>query len=641
MMIRAERDSMPNPKSKSQSPSSKTVQGSKRTDSQTVDPFTTDDEMLEAANGLFKIRQRIAQGEYKDWSEKTMAAIRRQEKTMSHRWHTAFRLANSKVSICEISKRRRLIRLEREILVALVLSRLGLMTQRINTCVDVIQAIGVLGRNSVVALRLLSQQGRLYKSGLIEHDDPDEELPKRRPLLALDVIEQLLLEEQEDCLASSENELYDRLEKLTLTLSKKCDELRFHHFQDHAGADGLKWKRVANRFLNRLDQTLNLHKDWKLNLLRAEVCDKSSWIMLLALLGKELGHVDPYDQLFTGAGLARAASTKVALATSNMRLLTTDGHLMRNELVQPCDGPSEMLFDNPAALAEIEYELTEKVIQMLGLPKRRIRKSQENISIRQPTMCMEQLVLTNRVRESLFLAEVHIQNASRLMDDWGLGTMISYGHGPVLLFSGPPGTGKTAAAEALAHQLDKPILVADYSRIQNLFVGQTEKNIVRVFREAKRHGAVLFWDEADAMFFDRDSAHKNWEVRDVNVLLQQTEKFEGVCILATNRKATLDKALARRITLKVEFERPGRLDRLKIWDKMLPKQLPLANDVDLKQLSDADFSGGEIKNVVLNASRIALQRSGNGPVEMQDFRKAIQMEQQGKWETASCSRIGF
>ena len=227
------------------------------------------------------------------------------------------------------------------------------------------------------------------------------------------------------------------------------------------------------------------------------------------------------------------------------------------------------------------------------------------------------------------------------MDDWGLGELIPYGRGPVLLFSGPPGTGKTATAEALAHELGKTILVADYSRIQNCFVGQTEKNIVRAFREAKDQEAVLFWDEADAMFYDRDSAHRNWEVRDVNVLLQELERFEGVCILATNRKITLDKALQRRITLKVEFHRPNAHQRRQIWEKFMPQKLPLAQDLDLEELSSLDLAGGEIKNVVLNAARIALQRDECGPVTMADFRDALSMEERGGWSEQNRSPIGF
>ena len=143
------------------------------------------------------------------------------------------------------------------------------------------------------------------------------------------------------------------------------------------------------------------------------------------------------------------------------------------------------------------------------------------------------------------------------------------------------------------------------------------------------------------MFYDRDSAQRNWEVRNVNVLLQELERFPGICILATNRKVSLDKALQRRITVKVEFDRPGRDDRRRIWEKLLPRKLPLARDVDLGRLCETDLTGGEIKNVVLNAARLALQRSETGPVTMEDFHEALEMERGGGWNDGARKRIGF
>jgi len=134
---------------------------------------------------------------------------------------------------------------------------------------------------------------------------------------------------------------------------------------------------------------------------------------------------------------------------------------------------------------------------------------------------------------------------------------------------------------------------------------------------------------------------QGWEVRDVNVLLQELERFEGICILATNRKITLDKALERRITLKVEFERPDRKQRREIWAKFLPHKLPLERDVELDELSVWELAGGEIKNVVLNAARIAVKRDECGPVTMQDFREAVAMEYMGRWNRNHQGRIGF
>ena len=216
---------------------------------------------------------------------------------------------------------------------------------------------------------------------------------------------------------------------------------------------------------------------------------------------------------------------------------------------------------------------------------------------------------------------------------------VPYGRGVTLLFSGPPGVGKTACAEATASRLRRDIIVADYAELQSCWVGQTEKNIVRIFRQAADDDAVLFWDEADGMFFDRDGASRSFEVRDVNVLLQELERFNGLCILSTNRKPTLDKALERRIAIKIEFEPPDRARRLEIWTVLIPAKLPLATDVSTANLAEHELTGGEIKNVVLNAARIALVRGPRSRVTAFDFDRAIAMETGARW---SCKgKMGF
>jgi len=232
-----------------------------------------------------------------------------------------------------------------------------------------------------------------------------------------------------------------------------------------------------------------------------------------------------------------------------------------------------------------------------------------------------------------------VRHAKVLLEDWGLAKAIPYGNSVTALFSGPPGVGKTACAEAVAGLLGRRILVASYAEIQNCLVGETEKGIVRVFRDAAQDDAVLFWDEADAMFYSRDDAERTWEVRDVNVLLQELERFPGLCILATNRKVSLDAALERRIAVKVEFAPPDRAERLAIWTRLMPPMLPLAPDVNVERLCEHELTGGEIKNVVLNAARLALCRGPEATVAAADVERALRMELEGRWSAKG--RMGF
>jgi AAA+ superfamily predicted ATPase len=393
--------------------------------------------------------------------------------------------------------------------------------------------------------------------------------------------------------------------------------------------------------LAAFETTLAAHPEWPVSTFFGpgwKYGPKEKFVVL-ALLAKDLGHFPPGDDLFMGQGLARAVIGPDETPEEVFALLKPGGRLLADGVLRPCQGWTDVLSDDDSELADVEFELTEETLRKIGLEKTHRKKASGDGAVREPRVRLEQLVLSEEVREALRMAAAQVRNMDRLMGNWGLGKVLSYGRGMTLLFSGPPGVGKTACAEALAAEIGRPILVADYSEIENCFVGQTEKNVVRLFRDAKAHGAVLFLDEAEAMFYDRETAVRSWEGRDVNVLLQQIEKFDGVCILATNLKVRLDRALARRIRLKVEFAPPDRDDRLEIWKRLLPPELPLATDVDLAELAEADLTGGEIKNAVLNAATRAVARPDGGPVTAEDFRAAVEMELRAKKERLA--RIGF
>jgi hypothetical protein len=209
--------------------------------------------------------------------------------------------------------------------------------------------------------------------------------------------------------------------------------------------------------------------------------DDPERIVFLALLGKELGHLDCDGDLFSGIGLARAASDSEDMVQIHMLMLRPHRTLLRDEWIQPCGGNCDLVSGHPGDLADTEFELAPKATAFLGLNRLRTKRRHTKLATREPKLSMSQLVLSDNVRRAISLALTHAKYAKVLLSNWGLGEVFQYGRGVTLLFSGPPGTGKTACAEALAKELGRPILVANYAEIQDCFVGQTEKNITRAF----------------------------------------------------------------------------------------------------------------------------------------------------------------
>jgi len=245
----------------------------------------------------------------------------------------------------------------------------------------------------------------------------------------------------------------------------------------------------------------------------------------------------------------------------------------------------------------------------------------------QPRFTMADVVLAETTREGLFDALTELRNKGLMYRRWGLKKVVKKTKGLSLLFAGPPGTGKTMAAEAIASELQRPIHVVNYAQLENMWVGETEKNIEQVFRAALDAGAVLFFDEADAVFQRRGFMATPWMNRDVNVLLSQMENYPGVVILATNLARVMDRALDRRIDIAVEFPVPDAALRRKIYERLVPKEAPLAKGVDFNVLATKYvMSGGSILNVVRQAMRNALRRGKRHRITMDDFIRAAERE---------------
>ena len=233
-----------------------------------------------------------------------------------------------------------------------------------------------------------------------------------------------------------------------------------------------------------------------------------------------------------------------------------------------------------------------------------------------PARTLADVVLPPRTRDTLEQALAQVRNHTLIFGRWGLGERHTTGRGLAFNFAGPPGTGKTICAEAIAHTLGMKLLVVDYAEAESMWVGQTPKNIVATFRAAAEQNAVLFFDEADAIATRRSSrpilGYERESNLTVNVLLRELEAFNGIVIFATNLAANFDPAFERRIRNHVLFEMPGVEERTRIWQLQIhPKKTPLAPDVDFRSLAERYVvSGGDIKNAVIKAAATAAAEPG-------------------------------
>ncbi len=231
------------------------------------------------------------------------------------------------------------------------------------------------------------------------------------------------------------------------------------------------------------------------------------------------------------------------------------------------------------------------------------------------------------------LAQLHelcdqMNYRSRVLDEWGFERKLSLGKGLNALFAGPSGTGKTMAAEVIAGELGLDLFKIDLSTVVSKYVGETEKNLERIFNAAQNSNAILFFDEADALFGKRSEvhdAHDRYANVEISYLLQKMEEYDGLVILTTNLSKNIDEAFVRRMHWIVEFPYPEKEARRRVWQIAFPAQAPLASDVDFALLADRyRLTGGNIRNVALTAAFLAA-RDG-GIIGMQHLLWAIRRE---------------
>lgn len=250
-----------------------------------------------------------------------------------------------------------------------------------------------------------------------------------------------------------------------------------------------------------------------------------------------------------------------------------------------------------------------------------------------PERTFAEVILPPETRRTLDEALAQVRNHTLIFGRWGLGERHATGLGLAFNFAGPPGTGKTICAEAIAHALGLKLLVVDYAEVESMWMGETPKNIAGAFRAAVEQNAVLFFDEADAIASRRSTRSAIPQEREgnlvVNVLLRELEAFNGVVIFATNLAANFDPAFERRIRTHVRFEMPGIEERERIWQVQIhPRKTPLAKDVDFRLLAERyAASGGDIKNAVLKAAAAAAAEpgpEGGKAIHQRHFERAME-----------------
>jgi hypothetical protein len=285
--------------------------------------------------------------------------------------------------------------------------------------------------------------------------------------------------------------------------------------------------------------------------------------------------------------------------------------------------PSASQLVHQAAYRLISHRLKDKAVKM------------------EPRFTWEDLILPQETLQLLQQACSRVHHRHTVMHSWGFDRKLPYGRGISMLFTGPPGTGKTMSAVVMAREMEAELYRIDLSRVVSKYIGETEKNLGEIFDQARLSGAILFFDEADALFGKRSEvkdAHDKYANMETSYLLQKMEEYDGLTILATNFAQNLDDAFTRRIQYIVKYPFPDALQREQLWQATFPKELPV-DHIDYKYLSEAfELSGGSIKNIVLTAAFLAAREAA--PVSMKQLLEGVIQEYKKTGKVLLKDRLG-
>jgi hypothetical protein len=330
---------------------------------------------------------------------------------------------------------------------------------------------------------------------------------------------------------------------------------------------------------------------------------------VIAALGEDLGTVDAADAI----GLFRLTPAQVERAAIAARQQA----VMEGRAITPADLQRGARAQNAAGLERLA---------------RRI----------EPRATWDDLVLPDDAMDQLRQLAIRWRQRDRVLDEWGMGRGVSRGRGVSALFAGDSGTGKTMSAEVIAADLGLDLYIVELSTVIDKYIGETSKNLERIFSQADQVNGVLLFDEADALFGKRSSVsdakdrHANVEVA---YLLQRMESFDGVAILTTNLSSNLDDAFVRRLDSIIDFPSPDVEQRAMLWRVKLRPELPQSDDIDIPFLAERfKLSGAEIRNVVVTAAYLAGE--AGTPVGMRELVRGLLAEHRKMGRFLQPSQLG-
>ncbi|GEM_PF-2030004 len=385
-----------------------------------------------------------------------------------------------------------------------------------------------------------------------------------------------------------------------------------------------------------------------------ELSEEERIIVLLLLTKRGVG-ISPRSICLEGETLIHALKLILDTAPEESRkLLTDDSKLMEDNIIElggyksdPISRAkrkdrgrsseverSEFLLSAGAANAILgagEFDMEEEPSER---GSRRDKKMKENLMEKiDPDVSFSEVILPKELKDSILSLLAQESSKDKFLEEWNMKSVIGKREGINLLFSGPPGTGKTMMAKAIGNRLEKEVYKVSMGDMVNVWYGESEKNVTRMFELVEEKDGVVLLDEAEGLLKHRIGGRSSTDAtenRMVNLILQKLEDHSGIIIMTSNLAKSIDPGLERRMDLKVRFPMPEMEARKKIWEYHLPDELPLAEDVDIDRLAKKyDFPGGKIRNAVVNAARSSLMNDEER-VTQEDLDTACKREIDGE-----------